>query len=86
MSALEDEIIQKFRLLDASARSRVLLQLQETDPPQPDEVTKTLELLKWGEQFRAEMAAKYGHQDMPSIVDLLNEAREERLNDIMGGS
>jgi hypothetical protein len=43
------------------------------------------ELATWLErarQFRAELRAKYG--ELPDSVDLLHEAREERLNDLMG--
>lgn len=89
MSALEDEIIQKFQLLDKGAKERVLLQLEQVardEPIEASEQSSTLELLEWGRKFRAEIQAKYGEREIPSIVDLLEEAREERLNDIMGGS
>ena len=83
MSALEQEIIDKFRLLDKEAQQQVLNVLSS-------EVT-TLEPMTWDEwlawarDFRRQTAKLHPEGFAFNSVDLLNEAREERLNDLMGG-
>ena len=91
MSALEQEIIEKFRLLDKDAKQRVRQQIeQETsaedslnfsvmEPMSPEDG------LRWARAFRAELRTKYGERDVISSADILNEVREERLDDLMGG-
>lgn len=88
MSALEQEIIEKFRLLDKAARRRVLMQIAQESDSQPFSTVEPMsaeEWLRWSREFRAKLRAKYGVREMVSSADLLNEAREERLNDLMGG-
>ena len=41
--------------------------------------------LRWAREFRARLRAKYGERDVISSADILNEVREERLDDLMGG-
>ena len=79
MSALEQEIYEKFQQLDDEAKQRVRATLAATD-----EQMSTDAWLTWARQYRATLSAKYGRKVFNS-VDLLNEAREERLNDLMGG-
>ena len=88
MSALEQEIIEKFRKLDKEARQRVLDVLEHESPSetpalQPGQVSMS-EWLAWAEAFGREIAATRGDRTWNS-VDLLHEAEEERLNDLMGG-
>ncbi len=82
MNALEQEVIKKFRQLDKAARQRVLLQMEHEDTvPEP---MSPEEWLEWADAFGAKIYARYGERKLTS-VDLLHEAREERLNDLMGG-
>ncbi|HVU14041.1 MAG TPA: hypothetical protein VHD90_22335 [Phototrophicaceae bacterium] len=86
MSALEQEIYQKFRLLDKDARLRVIARLEleaEVDDTTPEPMSPQ-EGLAWLINFGEYIQNKYGNLS-PSSVDLLNEAREERLDDLMGG-
>lgn len=88
MSALEDEILERFQKLDRAAKARLLDKLHEdaeivwTHFPSPNGVTPG-EWLQWATAFGAELEAKYGSRDLDS-VQALHEAREERLNDLMG--
>ncbi len=87
MSALENDIIQKFRLLDKEARDRVLLQIaQETQAESisPSETTAQ-DFLMWARGFRARTESPYEDRPLIDAADLINEMREERLDDIMGG-
>ncbi len=79
LSALEQEIIEKFRLLDEPSKYRGLLQIkQETEDTSimPMSVEGWLE---WAQNFGSYFQTKYGSLPVSS-ADLLNEAREERLN------
>jgi hypothetical protein len=75
MSALEQEIIAKFAQLDDEAKARVRSALVESPS------TTEADWLEQARALREEMRAKYGTLRF-SAVDLLNEAREERLNDL----
>lgn len=83
MSTVELEIIERFNKLDSETRRRVLDTLKLTDDigkkPTPREWLENARAL------RAEMKKKYGARHAFNSVDLLEEAYEERLNDIMGG-
>jgi hypothetical protein len=79
MSALEDEIIEKFRQLTPENRVRLLSTLQE-------EVTsQQVNLNDWLKQADAvrfiPRPDSNGH--VPSASELVNEAREERDADIL---
>lgn len=89
MSALEQEIIEKFRLLDKASKQRVLLQIEREAmlTATTSEVLLPIspeEWLAWAQDFGSHIHEKYGSFSVSS-VDLLNEAREERLDDLMGG-
>jgi hypothetical protein len=84
MSALEDEIIAKFRLLDHAARERVLKQIEAELSETKPALLSPSEWLKWARQFRAELQAELGADTTVNTLDMLNEVREERLNDLMG--
>lgn len=89
MSALEQEIIEKFRRLDKAAQQRVRRQIEQEGETQPTgagapETLSLHEWLVWAQGFGAYVHEKYGERGFTS-VDLLNEAREERLDDLMGG-
>lgn len=90
MSALEQEIVEKFRLLDKAAQQRVLSQIEQDANAQSSPFTSVEPIsaeawLQWSREFRSKLRAKYGAREVVSSADLLNEAREERLNDLMGG-
>jgi hypothetical protein len=90
VSALEKEILEKFRLLDKPARQRVRDQMeQEADSSAL--VFSTFESLSpesaldAARELRARLHAKYGERDVISASELLSEIRDERLNDLMSG-
>lgn len=79
MSALEQEIIEKYRLLDKEAQQRVRQQMAQDASVEPSTISEWLEAAtKLGD----ELTAKYGKLDV-SIADLIRESREERLNDLL---
>jgi len=78
MSALEDEIIRRIRQLDEAQQRELLDKLVVFEEPEPDDWLERVRTL------REELRAKYGVQPFGSVVDMVNEAREERLDDIMG--
>ncbi len=83
MSAVEDEIIRKVRKFDESTQRRILdymatLEQKGTIP--------LGEWLKQAESLRLELLEQHGGKDFGSTVDLLNEMREERLDDLLGRS
>ena len=84
MSALEQEVMEKIKLLDKDARQRVRHQLEQDVIEETLEPMSTEEWLEWAVAFGKYVEEKYGPNRISS-VDLLEEAREERLNDIMGG-
>jgi hypothetical protein len=86
MSTLEMEILERFRLLDKDARRR-LLTFMEDDSEDADmqEPMSPEEWQAWASSVRAELQQHYGDRMMVSSVELLDEAREERLDDLMGG-
>lgn len=80
MSALEQELIDRIRKLDEERKRQVLIYIQEIDAPR-------LTLGEWLhdiETLSQELEAKYGARHFPSATDLINELREERLDDILG--
>jgi hypothetical protein len=83
MSALEQEVMEKIKLLDKDARKRVLHQLEQDVIEETLVPMSTEEWLEWAIAFGEKIERKYGPRRINS-VDLLEEAREERLNDIMG--
>ncbi len=87
MSALEQEIYQKFKQLDKAAQQRVIAQLEQEAHSDTEtlEPMSLKEWIAWAHDFGEYIHNKYG--SLPdNSVDLLNEAREERLNDLMGGN
>jgi hypothetical protein len=81
MSAIEQEILDRFRQLDDEAKARVIAALTEESSVAPMSAEAWL---VWARGFRSEMQAKYGKDKLFGSVDLLHEAREDRLNDLMG--
>ncbi len=81
MSALEQELIEHIHNMNDEERKQVLEYIQKDIKPRQ----MTLgEWLKGAEALRAQLAIKYGPQHFPNAADVLEEIREERLNDIMG--
>ena len=79
MSALEDEIIEKFRQLSPENRVRMLSTLQAEISSQQMSLS---EWLVEAEAVRLTLRPDAsGH--VPSVSDLVNEAREERDVDII---
>jgi hypothetical protein len=88
MSALEQEIIDRFDLLDKDAQQRLaahLVQKAQNHAAAPTQKMSLGEWLEWASAFGEYIHNKYGDLG-ESSVDLLEEAREERMNDLMGGS
>jgi hypothetical protein len=86
MSALEQEIFDRFKLLDKDAQLRLAARLTQEAQEDADILNpmSPQEGLDWLRSFGAYIHKKYGDLGVSS-VDLLDEAREERLNDLMGG-
>ncbi len=84
MSALRDEIREKFRLLDKESQQEVLNELTAEMSPSKETMTWD-EWLTWARAFRQKTAALHPEGFFFNSVDALNEAREERLNDLTGG-
>lgn len=78
MSALEQEIYEKFQQLDDEAKRRVLHMLAE----QQANPAAQGDWLDEARALRAEMRTKYGKLAFSAAM-LVNEDREERLNDLM---
>lgn len=78
MSALEQEIFEKLMQLDEPARRRIVQAAASTLPAESAQSSDWLEAQR---TIRAEMRAKYGVLQF-SVADLVNEVREERLNDL----
>ncbi len=75
MSALEREIIEKFRQLDKEARQRVRRQIE-----QEADLTQAFDFKNWLESVQAlqkAMRDKYGEAHRVDVVRLLREVREE---------
>ena len=79
MSALEQEIIEKFRQLAPENRARMLSTLQE------EVLSQRISLAAW--LVEAESVSFAPHLDasgrIPTASELVNEAREERDADIL---
>ncbi len=73
---LEQEIVEQVRRLDAESQKRVLEFIQSLIQPVGD----------WVEQvhaLRVELQAKYGENFVIDSQAVLDEVREERLDDLM---
>ncbi|MBI5670836.1 MAG: hypothetical protein HZC41_22825 [Chloroflexi bacterium] len=71
-------------LIDRLSDDKVITLLEQARAEVEQPRSETLSWLEQVRQLRAELSAKYGRREV-SVVELLNEAREERLNDILGG-
>lgn len=80
MSALRDEIIKKLDQLDAEQQTRVLQFIEQirTPPDMPGDWVADIVALE------QHLTAKYGKNRFFSIVDFINEMREERDDEILG--
>lgn len=82
MSALEQEILERIAQLDDATKLRLLEWLDlHASTDEPIEATSE-SLIELGATF----AEKYGPNHFGSAADVLNEIREERLNDLMGNA
>ena len=78
----EQEIIERVRRLDAESQKRVLEFIRSlSQSPMTDD-----EWLGKAHALRMELRAQYGEGFVFDSLSVLDEAREERLNDLMGGS
>jgi hypothetical protein len=89
MSALEQDIVDKFHLLDKEAQLRVVTQIENEVQDDfagstNDEGLSLKEWLAWARNMGTYIQNKYGELH-PTSLELLEEAREERMNDLMGG-
>jgi hypothetical protein len=78
MSAAEQDVLNALLKLDAAARRRVV---QAAASTLPDDAPPSADWLEIKRAIRAEMRAKYGALPI-SAADVVNAAREERLNDL----
>lgn len=86
MVTIELELLEKIGKLDAAKQRQVLAYvdslLPEQGAPPPFDFEEWLTSLS---AFRDKLTAKYGPHHFGSVQDILDEVREERLNDLMGG-
>lgn len=94
MTTLAQEVIEKFERLDEREQREVLAYMQRRNQDAGQEkgevfaVTEPMsreEGLAALRAFRANIREKYGDRPLSNSADLVNEIREERLNDLMGG-
>jgi hypothetical protein len=83
MATLTDEIVKQAAKLDEADQRQVLEYIQELVGLQRQSSVDMLEWLAQAETFQAELRAKHGENFVVNSQVLLDEAREERLNDIM---
>jgi mRNA-degrading endonuclease RelE of RelBE toxin-antitoxin system len=76
----EQEIIEQVRKLDAENQKRVLEFIRSLGQPSVTEE----EWLEKAHALRLELRARYGEGFVFNSLSVLDEAREERLNDLMG--
>jgi hypothetical protein len=81
MSALEQEILDKFHQLDVEAQKRVRTIIDQETAVQAQRSNPD-EWLQNARALRAEMRAKYGKLAF-SIAEVIADVREERLNDLI---
>lgn len=84
MAAIEQEILEGVSQLDPEQKRLVLALVQELARLRLPQLTLA-EWLHQAEASLAETRAKYGESFVVGSQILLDEAREERLNDLLGG-
>ena len=80
LKTFEQEIIEQVRKLDAENHKRVLEFIRSLGQPSVTEE----EWLEKAHALRLELRARYGEGFVFNSLSVLDEAREERLNDLMG--
>ncbi len=84
MSTIEREILNYVTKLDTNMQKQVLEYVRElTSIPLKTQITLA-EWLGQAELFREELVAKYGSDHFGSVQNMVDDVREERLNDLMG--
>lgn len=84
MSALEQEILERIAQLDDATKLRLLEWLDEYALDEHDADLQENDSLKTA-LLRAEEARNSGgDRNFPTAAQILDEIREERLNDLMG--
>ncbi len=78
---LDREIIEAVQKLDRERKQRVLEFIRSLEKPQ----AVSADWFERVEAFQAELRAKYGDDFVFGVQSMLDEVREERLNDLMGG-
>ncbi|MCB9452775.1 MAG: hypothetical protein H6672_15155 [Anaerolineaceae bacterium] len=81
MSALEQEIIDRIRRMNEGQQRHILTLLDEVEGAQTIALGEALRQI---DTLRLQLEAKYGADHFTSAVDILDEIREERLDDILG--
>jgi hypothetical protein len=74
MSALEQEIWDRFFRLDHDSQVKLVNALRQATETPP---ISTEEWLKWTDQFNARLRAKYGDDYSVGVQSILDEIREE---------
>lgn len=91
MSALEAQIMEIVARMDEGRKRRILALAQEleTEPlPGETSTSETSPGTSWIDEMNAirqQLVAKYGENFAGNVQAMLDEVREERLNDLMGG-
>jgi len=81
MSAVKEELLGRIDKLDEEQQRQVLEYIRILEKPQLLTWDQWLEL---ADQAQAELRSKYGEKHYFNSQSILDEVREERLNDILG--
>lgn len=81
MNALEQEILAKISLLDTFQQSQVLAFVEGLEKPR----LSLHDCLEMAQASLEETRSRYGTDYFVNSLSLLEEAREERSNDLLGG-
>ena len=85
MTQIEQEIVDRLSKLDSPLQQQVLDFVRQLQNSEGNESRLTLgEWLKKTHILRSEFRAKYGDSKLIDTQSMLDEVREERLNDLMG--
>ena len=86
MTQIEREIVDRVSKLNPMTQQQVLDYVRQLQSDEADELPLTLrEWLDKARTLRQELHAKYGDNYLIDIQSMLEEVREERSNDLMGG-
>jgi len=79
MTALEQELIDRFAKLDLETKQRLLAQIESES-----QASEFEQLMQEMDEFREGLLVKYGSGHFVSVADMVREVREEHEDDLMG--